>query len=92
MLSLYVCAVYVFAHVCLQLRGDAQEKNHFMAVIWAMPESHVPRDDEFCRGLSPACTMPVYCKPYTHTEMHLETATDQGRLHKQDFMSRSVFH
>lgn len=40
-----------------------------MVIIRAVSESHVPRDDEFCMGLSPVCTPLVYCIPYIHTDV-----------------------
>lgn len=40
-----------------------------MVIIWAVSESHVPRDDEFCMGLSLACAPLVYCIPYIHTDV-----------------------
>lgn len=64
-LCICVCAVCVFAHV--QFWRDAQEKNRFMVIIRAVVESHTPRDDELCMGLSPVCTPPVYCMPYIYT-------------------------
>lgn len=65
-----MCAVCVFAHVRLP-----EEMHKRKIALWLLSESHVPRDDEFCMGLSPVCTLPVYCMPYIYTLLYLQADT-----------------
>lgn len=67
----YVCSLCVCTCTPAALRRCTREKKRFMVVIRAVAESHVPRDDEFCMGLSPVCTPLVYSIPYIYTLMYL---------------------